>query len=238
MKRNEFIVILTKRLNEQNVGDIDEIIAEYEAHFAYKLADGYTEEEIAIKLGDPDELACQFVAVERPKKHDIGRGLLVTGLVFADFFTGLFFILLAAWTMVIIGFAFASAAIGVAYLIELNPYGILPPMPYWVGAVFAASLLALAVLSLAGSLYFGLYVKQLLKAYGRFHHNRLAVSAGKPVLPSLRAYPKLKPRENRLFRKVVLGSLTIFALCFVLGYIVASITAGTPGFWHAWNWFV
>jgi len=238
MNRNEFIVKLTKRLNEQNVGEIDEIIAEYDAHFAYKLADGYTEEEVAAKLGDPDELAAQFAAAEQPKKRNIGRGFVILGLAFADFFAFLFFLLLAAWTVVMIVFAIASAGIGVSYLIDANPFGILPSMPYWVGAVFAGSLLALSVLSLAGGVYFGLYVRQLLKAYGRFHHNQLAASAGKAVLPSLRPYPKLAPRENRLFRKIVLGSLTVFALCFVLGYLVASIAAGTPGFWHAWNWFI
>lgn len=35
---------------------------EYEQHFVFKLADGYSEEEIAAKLGDPTALAAQFDA--------------------------------------------------------------------------------------------------------------------------------------------------------------------------------
>ena len=56
---------------------------EYEQHFAFKLADGYSEEEIAAKLGSPEELAAQFESTDTAKKVGGSKALAVTGLYFA-----------------------------------------------------------------------------------------------------------------------------------------------------------
>lgn len=53
MKKNEFMTKLADELKKRGVEDADDVAAEYEQHFAFKLADGYSEEEIAAKLGDP-----------------------------------------------------------------------------------------------------------------------------------------------------------------------------------------
>ena len=47
MRRNEFIETLKENLERNGVRDTGDIIEEYEEHFAFKLADGYSEEEIA-----------------------------------------------------------------------------------------------------------------------------------------------------------------------------------------------
>ncbi len=60
MNKQSFIGELKRLLDAQNIGDADEIIAEYEEHFARKTADGYTEAEIAAKLGDPAEIAGEY----------------------------------------------------------------------------------------------------------------------------------------------------------------------------------
>ena len=60
MNRNEFIETLTKKLRENNISDIDEIIAEYEEHFNFKLSDGYSEEEIAALLEILKKLLCNI----------------------------------------------------------------------------------------------------------------------------------------------------------------------------------
>lgn len=57
MKKNEFMTKLADELKKRGVEDADDVAAEYEQHFAFKLADGYSEEEIAAKLGDPAALA-------------------------------------------------------------------------------------------------------------------------------------------------------------------------------------
>lgn len=60
MIRNEFMTRLSAELRRNHVADAADIEEEYEQHFAFKLADGYSEEEIAAKLGAPEALAAQF----------------------------------------------------------------------------------------------------------------------------------------------------------------------------------
>ena len=62
MTKNEFLSRLSGALASRGVADAADILEEYESHFVYKLADGYSEEEIAAKLGDPTQLAGQFEA--------------------------------------------------------------------------------------------------------------------------------------------------------------------------------
>jgi len=238
MNRIEFIEKLIKGLNENEVNDIDEIVAEYEEHFAYKLADGYSEEEIAAKLGNPAALALQFASENEEKKSGASKPFVIVGLVFTDIFTGLFFLLLFAWTGVMAAFAVASASTGVCMIAGFNPYSLIPPMPYWCGAVLAASLLALSVLTAVGCLYYTAFARQLVRAYGRYRRNLLAIASGKAALPSVASYPKLSAKTNRRLRKIAMISLAVFTVCFVSGMVVCSISAGAMGFWHEWNWFV
>ena len=48
------------------------MVSEYEQHFALKQADGFSEEEIAAKLGAPAELAAQFEAADEGGKAPCG----------------------------------------------------------------------------------------------------------------------------------------------------------------------
>ncbi|SFG23068.1 Uncharacterized membrane protein [Novosphingobium sp. CF614] len=57
MKRNEFIKRLKAALKGMPQDDIDEIVADYEDHFAAGLAEGRSEEEVAAALGNPARLA-------------------------------------------------------------------------------------------------------------------------------------------------------------------------------------
>ncbi len=100
MTKNEFITQLTNELNRRKVADFADVVEEYEQHFAFKLADGYSEEEIAAKLGDPAVLAAQFGETDTVRQKSGNKPLMVVGLCFADLFAGLFFMLLAAWGVV------------------------------------------------------------------------------------------------------------------------------------------
>ena len=60
MTKNEYLSELRSELKKNNVIDMEDIVSEYEQHFAFKLADGYSEEEIAAKLGVPKTIAAQF----------------------------------------------------------------------------------------------------------------------------------------------------------------------------------
>ena len=67
MTRNEFVTQLTAELHKRNV--VADVVEEYQQHFAFKLADGYSEEEIAAGLGDPVALAAQFGEAEAGEKR-------------------------------------------------------------------------------------------------------------------------------------------------------------------------
>lgn len=53
MKKAEFLNRLSDELNKRRVTDAEDIVEEYRQHFDLKLADGFFEEEIAARLGDP-----------------------------------------------------------------------------------------------------------------------------------------------------------------------------------------
>ena len=71
MTKLEFMTQLERALKKHGAADCEDIMEEYEQHFAFKLADGYSEEEIAAKLGAPEELA--------QKKPGAGRFFTVLG---------------------------------------------------------------------------------------------------------------------------------------------------------------
>ena len=96
MTKNEFVEKLAKELAKRGVADAADIEEEYRQHFAFKLADGYSEEEIAAKLGDPAKLAAQFGAETVGAPGGGKKAAVVTGLVFLDIVTALGFIALAA----------------------------------------------------------------------------------------------------------------------------------------------
>lgn len=45
MTRNEFLAQLMSELKKNDVTDAADVVSEYEQHFAFKLADGYSDED-------------------------------------------------------------------------------------------------------------------------------------------------------------------------------------------------
>lgn len=236
MTKNEYLSKLTYELKKNKISDAADIVNEYEQHFSFKLADGYSEEEISAKLGDPTLLAAQF---KQGAESSICRKstLAIIGLFFVDLFAGVVFLLLAAWEIVMAAFSLVLAAATVCLLGGLNIYALIPPMPYWCGAVFGLAFAALSILTIVGCIYYAAFLRQLLRSFGRFHHNTVAAASGKPVLPSLTISPKLSAKANRRLRTIALISISAFAICFILAFIVSALSAGTLGFWHSWGWF-
>lgn len=201
------------------------------------LADGYSEEEIAAKLGSPEELAAQFESTDTAKKVGGSKALAVTGLCFADLFAGLFFVLLAGFGLVMAAAALCFAALAVCLLGGWNIAGLIPAMPYWCGAILALSFAALTVLLVAGCVYYAAFLRQLVRSFGRFQHNALASASGEAALPALAINPQFSAKARRRLRAAALISLALFAACFVLSYVVCALSAGSLQFWHAWGWF-
>ncbi|MGI6778890.1 MAG: DUF1700 domain-containing protein [Acetivibrionales bacterium] len=238
MNRNEFIERLTKKLRDNHISDIDEIIAEYQEHFAFKLADGYSEEEIAAKLGKPEVLAEQFVSCGTDVKSSGKKAITVTGLFIIDIFVGAFFILLWGWVIVMSAFSIASFSVGICLIGGFNIYSLIPAIPYHCSVIFAVAFFALSILSAVATFYCASFSRQLMRAYGRFHKNCVAAASGNAVLPSLAAYPQFKAKTHRRLRNITFISLAVFAVAFISAYITSMITAGAFEFWHEWNWFV
>lgn len=238
MTKTEFLTELARELEKRNVVDAADIMEEYEQHFAFKLADGYSQEEIAAKLGAPAALAAQFETAETPNRPGAGsRVLTKIGLGLTELLGGLLFLLLAGWGLVMAAAAVACGAGAVCLLAKLGMFGLIPAMPYGCAVLLALTLLALGVLFAVGCVWFAAFLRQLARAFGRFRYNTLARSRGCAALPPLPAAPQFSGKSKRALRRVALTALIGFAACFVLTVIVSMITAGALQFWHVWGWF-
>ena len=102
----------------------------------------------------------------------------------------------------------------------------------------AARLGSPASLAAVGCVYYGAFLRQLVRSYGRFCHNTLAVASGGTALPALAINPQFSGKTKRRLRTAALVALALFAACFVLFYVVCALSAGSFQFWHVWGWFV
>lgn len=237
MLRSEFLSSLGAELKKRNVPEAADIVGEYEQHFAFKLADGYSEEEIAAKLGSPAALAAQFESGAVGAKGGGKKLLTVIGLIFTDLFVGAFFILLFAWGLVMAVFSTACAVLAVCLLGQMNIHSLIPPLPYASAIIFGVASAALALTAAVGWLYFAAFIRQAMRSFGRFRHNALAAASGDAVLPGLPPYPQFSGKAKRRLRGAALLGLTVLAASFVLGNIISMISAGALDYWHAWGWF-
>lgn len=133
------------------------------------------------------------------------------------------------------GISFAGVCVGL--LGRLDIFGIIPSMPYYCGVILALALAALALLSFAGCVYYGAFLRQLVRAFSRFQKNALASASGGALLPALAIAPQFSAAKKRRLRSTALIALILFAALFVLSYVVCAFAAGSLEFWHAWNWF-
>jgi len=238
MNKQEYLQELEKELKACHVQDTADIIEEYEAHFAFKQADGYTEEEIAAKLARPKEIAAQFALIKQPLPgRKDGRAVLAVGLGLADIAVTVFFIVLFAWVLVMGAFSFTSAALGICLIGKLNIAGLIPSIPYLGSLLLGIGCMALAVLSAIATVYCHLYVTQLAKAYLHWRKSTLAVGASAHLSPPLPKHPQLSGKMRRRMRSVSLLALAVFGICFITGLIVLFAGAGSLEPWHTWNWF-
>ncbi len=65
MTKKQYLDALEKELRSRRVADVEEVLSDYEAHFARKAADGYSEEDIARKLGTPQDIANDFLPLTK-----------------------------------------------------------------------------------------------------------------------------------------------------------------------------
>ena len=61
MNKSEFIAAMEAQLLRLSKADRDDILNDYESHFANGVAEGKTEDEVSAQLGDPVELAAVYL---------------------------------------------------------------------------------------------------------------------------------------------------------------------------------
>lgn len=236
MNQKQYLDALEKELRKHQVADVDEVLADYEAHFARKQADGYTEEEIARKLGTPQEIAADFLpelgadTADGPRK---AGGMTRVALCLLDLFAVPVFITLYAWAIVMFAGSVAAFALGAYIALGLDLISVIPVLTVAGGILMGVGIAALAGLLFMGSIWFLMLAGQMTRAYLRWHGNRWF---GRHEL-SLPLTPQITGKKRRVIRTVVLVTLIAFILLFVAGFIVLSVQAGTAGFWHHWHWF-
>lgn len=238
MTKTVFLEELAAELKRRKVADAAEILEEYQQHFAFKLADGYCEEEIAAKLGDPKAIAAQYDAV--PSENRPGKvAVTALGLGITDFFFAIFCVLLFSWEIVMGALVVSFGALSACLMGDLGrlEHVFVPEMPYLCALVLGIAFAALTVLAAVAAVYFFGFVRQLMRSFGRFHRNTLAASCGRAPLPSVTVYPQFSAKTKRRFKKTALLAGTIFGVCFIVGFIACVICAGSFEFWHVWGWF-
>ena len=234
MNRQEYLSVLTSELKRKGVADAEEIAAEYEQHFAFKLADGFSEEEIAKKLGEPDAIAAQFAQDKSVTKPKGKRALLTIWFAFLGLFEGILDGVFAAFVLGVFGSALAAGTVGVCLIGRLNYAHILPSMPYAGAVLLGLSCLAMAVILAIAGVWCTAALWQIIRASARYKKNALNGGA----LPPLPYSPQFEPRTRRRLRAVLTGAVAVFGISFVAGFAVLALLSGAWGFWHAYGWFV
>ena len=158
-------------------------------------------------------------------------------LCLIDLLAGLFFLMLAAFRLVLAAAVLAFAALGICLLAGQSPYGLIPAMPRASALLFGLTLLPLSVLTAAGCAWYAAFLRQAAHAFGRFQQNMLAGASGRAALPALPLRPQFAARGARALRKTACAALLLFALLFVAALAVSMLRAGAFEFWHVWGWF-
>lgn len=236
MNRKEYMGQLTNELRMRHVPDIEDILAEYEQHFDFKLAEGCSEEEIANRLAKPAAIAEEFLAdhADSPSSQQSSKVLVRTGLVLADVLAVTLYVLLWSWILVIGTFALAATVLGIYLLGNLNIAGLIPVMPYAGAVLFGISCLGLGVLSGVGTIYSYLYVVQWSKVYVSWHKHKW--SEGRHSSDQTR-HPNISNELQRRLRNISIISLLVFGLALLISMFYMFAYTGFKPFWHELGWF-
>jgi uncharacterized membrane protein len=132
MNRAHFMAQLRDGLSGLHYTDINDILADYERHFADGAADGRSEDEVAAALGDPQRLARELRAEAGFKRWEENRSagnflgvvLALLGLATIDFVFLLPFLCALAAVFFALSVACLGCIVGGSYLLfNLLPFG-------------------------------------------------------------------------------------------------------------------
>jgi len=177
MKRNEFIKRLKAGLKGMPADDIDDIVADYEAHFDAGEAEGRSEEEVSAALGNPSRLARELRLEAGIKNWETDRSpssawaaiLAFMGLATIDILILLPIVLPVLGVMFGLYVAMLAIFIAGGFVLIVGPFSGFP------GGVFVAILGGLGLMSaaVAGTallIIVSIWVVNALMWFGRLHY--------------------------------------------------------------------
>jgi len=247
MTKNDYLTALDNALKAAGVQDSIDIIEEYTEHFDMKLADGFSEEEIAVQLASPDEIAQQFgeiapsSSVQGKGSMMISKAITAIGVICLDITAAPIYFTLWTWVFTLGVCSLSFLLLGVFTAIDIQSFGsdgitMIPYMPLICRLLLSIAFISLAVLAAFGTEYCRLYVIQIGRKYIRWHKNLLGKKGH--VHPPLPINPQINPKKRRTMRNISLYALIVFAVSLIVGLVSMMIAAGSIEPWHEWGWFV
>ena len=232
MTQNEYLSELKKELKKQNISDIEDIISEYDEHFKFKINEGLTEEEIAINLPKPKEIANEYAEIKTPtnKSEKVAKTI---GITFLSIPVTLAYILLFASVIVLGAFSVACVLIGFCLITTINIASLIPYIPYLSSLILGISFLCLAVLSFIETFYAFKYIVQWSKIYIKWCNN--VTHNNHSLLPTM--HPQISKKLSFILKLISIIALIGFVVTFALGYGTMCLSAKSFEPWHVWNWF-
>ena len=176
MNKQQFMTELKHSLTPLKLSTRLEITADIEEHFANGKASGKSEEQVSGELGDPKELASQYIAeAEADEKAAISAGkvgrsimsafglLLLDAIIVIPIIASLFAVLVSLWA--------TALAVGVsAGCLVFAPLFMALPLPYYLILLAAIALIALAIAFVIGLYYLSKYFVKMVVRYAKAHY--------------------------------------------------------------------
>ena len=180
MNKKEFMSQLKRALMPLRQSARQEILTDLEEHFKDGASLGKTDFEVAEELGDPKELAQQYLtsadsAEKASLPENVGRGIFVgLGLLLLDAMivipiaASVFAAIIGLWAVPISTFASSIALI-------IYPFftGVLVTIPYYLTFMISIGLLGFAAASGIGLFYLSKYYIRFIVRLARMHYKMI-----------------------------------------------------------------
>ncbi|MFD2671580.1 HAAS signaling domain-containing protein [Marinicrinis sediminis] len=165
MNKHAYLQALRKHLNSVQNLDTEDIIQDYALHFDHAVQEGRAEEEVARRLGEPQQIAAEIMAElqidraeQKPTMRNLSRAVMATASL------GVFNLL-----VVLLPFLLSLVAIGLLYGISLLLLG--SPLVYLIQDGFSTEFV-LSSFNMLGFMGIGvlllLGMNRLTRGYYRF----------------------------------------------------------------------
>ncbi|MFT4503001.1 GIN domain-containing protein [Caballeronia sp. 15711] len=249
MNSEAFLRTLRAGLAGLSKEEVDEIIADYEAHFAEARASGRSEAEVAEALGDPSRLARELRAETGLRRYEAHRSvanlitamLALAGLAAVDIFFLMPLLLIVA--AVALGIGIGLVALGAVGAHMIFTVVFLAHGGSFVGGAvrFVVGIGLIACLVVGGSLLLmglGAGVR-MLGRYMRMHYHLLEPEQDRTRVPGEDGAAQERKPAKKSAVLVVTGLIVVIALGAVLtlgSSLAGSHRAGSASWWSNGGW--